>query len=57
MKIQYTLKLLRFIWTQVLKDECIRLADSTESQIDDVIVKIIDLLLTTKEEIDDGVPF
>ncbi len=57
MKIQYALKLLRFIWIQVLKDECIRLSNDTESQIDDVIVKIIDLLLTRKEEVDDGVPF
>ncbi len=56
MKIQYALKLLRFIWIQVLKDECIRLADDTESQVDDVIVKIIDLLLTRREEIEDGLP-
>jgi hypothetical protein len=48
MKATIIVRLLRLVWTNVIRDECLKLAGETESTIDDTIIMVVDNLLAVK---------
>ncbi len=48
MQITIIIKFLQILWINVIKQELQKLAESTESPIDDMLIEIVDKLLQTE---------